>query len=193
MKRLIRGVIYDNPDVVEERLRETAECLTFLTDSGVDFYEKYLADDEVPNRDEYIASLTLAGLVSPISGDENMIIPASLVDDRLYKDLKKIDIGEDLVHEFVVATHKKHSDEEKFTENVGSYAGKFDEEVIPQNFCKGEEECLLRHVDKQEPHKKVRCFIDGKEVSEEEFFKFTENECEFLKFLDKSIGKASCF
>ena len=197
MKKLIRGVIYDNPNAVEERTRETAECLTLLADHGTEYYESEFADYDIPNRDEYITSLILAGLVSPITGDENMIIPSSLVDDRLYKDLKKIDIGENLVHEFIEATHKKHFNEEKFTENVGSYAGKFYEEVYPQDFCKGEEECLLRHVDKQNENR-GKYFLDGKEVTQEEMLEFMENNPEFADVVPfikafNGNGKVSCF
>lgn len=179
MKRLIRGVIYDNPDVVEDKAYETAEFLTHLTDSGVKIYEEKLSNEEIPNRDEFIASLTIAGLCHPSPDEENMIIPSSLVDDRLYNDLKKIDIGEDLVHAFMSETYRK-----------------YDTEVVePQDFCKGEEECLLRQVDKQNENR-GKYFLDGKEVSAEEMIEFMENEPELadvVPFIKAFNGKVSCF
>lgn len=132
-EKLIRGVIYDNQDAVEAKTRQTAECLTLLAEEGVNYYEVQYADRVIPSRDEYIASMVLSGLIHPITGDENMIIPSSLIiDDGLYDDLKKIDIGNSLVDKFIDATYEKHSDREKFIEKVGEYASEefCDENVI---------------------------------------------------------------
>ena len=194
MKRLVRGVIYDNPADVETRAVETAECLTALVGViGDDYTPKH-----IPTRDEYVASATLWGLVNPITGDRNMIIPSSLVDDRLYSDLERIDIGETLVHDFIQATYRKHEDEDAFLNKVGETENKYVADTIkPEDFCCGKEECLLKHVDKHTTGTIKKCAIDGKEVSKEEMYSYLESEPELagvaalFKALDS--GKVSCF
>ena len=197
MKKLIRGVIYDNPVEVETRTVETAECLTALSNCIGDAYEdKHACRRCNPTRDEFVASATLYGLINPITGDRNMIIPASLVDDRLYSDLERIDIGENLVHEFVEATYRKHEDEDKFLCKVGKTENKYVADSIkPEDFCCGEEECLLKHVDKQDENR-GRYFIDGNEVSGEEMCEFLKDKPELagvVPFIKALNGKVSCF
>ena len=187
-KKLVRGVIYDDPSAVKERAIETAECLSGLVGCIGDTYES----KSVPTRDEYIASAALYGLINPVTGDRNMIIPSSLVDDRLCSELEKIDIGETLVCDFVKATYERHEDEEAFLNKVGETANKYSP-VIPEDFCYGEEECLLKHVDKQDKNL-GRFFIDGKEVSREEMASFLEKEPELASLLPfVKGGKVSCF
>lgn len=217
-QKLIRGVIYDDLDEIKDRASDTAECMTLLSDVAKEYYEEHFTNSDIPTRDEFVTSVTLAGMLNPITGDENMIIPASLVDKRLYKDLKRIDIGDTLVTHFINETNKKHSDNETFYTEFGKKANryaefmedKFDrfeslyhfrsknnypEFVKPQDFCTGEEECLLKHVDKQNENR-GKYFLDGKEVSAEEMIEFMENEPQFadvVPFIKALNGKVSCF
>ena len=193
MKRLVRGVIYDNPVEVETRAVETAECLTALV--GV-IGEYCYKPKSIPTRDEYVASAALFGLINPITGDRNMIIPASLVDDRLYSELERVDIGETLVHDFIQATYRKHEDEDAFFSKVGETENKYVADSIrPEDFCCGKEECLLKHVDKQDKNR-GKYFIDGKEVSGDEMCEFLKDKPELADVvpLIKTLnGKVSCF
>lgn len=188
MKKLVRGVIYDNPVEVERRAVETAECLTALADCVGEAYTPKC----IPSRDEYVASATLWGLINPITGDRNMIIPASLVDDRLYSVLERVDIGETLVHDFIEATYRKREDEDEFFSKVGETEGKY----APTEYWDSEEECLLKHIDRQ-TEDTAKCFIDGKEVSKEEMIKYMESEpalAEVVPLIKAlNVGKVSCF
>jgi hypothetical protein len=106
-QKLIRGVIYDNPNLVEEEAFVTADSLSFMVEN-MDIIDKNIMPkftSGLPNRDEYLVSMCIRQIIDPIGGnnvnDRNMIIPTNLVDDRLYEDLKKIDIGEEVLHTFI--------------------------------------------------------------------------------------------
>ena len=177
MKKLIRGVIYDNPESVEEIAYDTAEFLKGLSKSGSEYYDENTVNGKWPNKEEYITALTIFGIQRPSPTEENLIIPASLINDRLYQDLKKIDIGEDLLGSFYEVSDFNKKD------------------VVPEDFCRGEEECLLRHVDKQDATR-GRYFLDGREVSQEEMIKFMESEPELsnvVPFIKLINGEVSCF
>lgn len=109
--KLIRGVIYDNPNLVEEKTYETAEVLDVITDEASRFYDTVLPDCSCPSKDEFIVSTIIDAICRPSPDEENMIIPSSLVDSRLYGQLKKIDIGEDLAEAFIDLREEKFLDE----------------------------------------------------------------------------------
>lgn len=109
--RLIRGVIYDNPNVVEEKTFETAETLSIIADDAGAYYDKVLSECDCPNKDEFMISVAISAICHPSPEEENMIIPSSLVDDRLYNHLKKINIGEDLCDSFIILREEKFLDE----------------------------------------------------------------------------------
>lgn len=187
MKKLIRGVVYDNPVEVESRAVETAECLTALAGCIGEAYTPKC----IPTRDEYVASATLWGLIHPITGDRNMIIPTSLVNDELCSVLERVDIGETLVHDFIQATYRKHEDEDEFFSKVGETEGKYS----PVDYYIGEEGCSLKEV--EQVKNTAKCFIDGKEVSKEEMIKFMESEpalAEIVPFIKAiNVSEVSCF
>ena len=109
--KLIRGVIYDNPNLIEEKTYETAEVLNVITDEASRFYDTVLPDCSCPSKDEFIVSTIIDAIYHPSPDEENMIIPSSLVDSRLYSQLKKIDIGEDLTEVFIDLREEKFLDE----------------------------------------------------------------------------------
>lgn len=109
--KLIRGVIYDNPNLVEEKVYETAEVLDVITDEASRFYDTVLPDCSCPSKDEFMVSTVIDAICHPSPEEENMIIPSSLVDSRLYSHLKKIDIGEDLCKTFIDLREESFLDE----------------------------------------------------------------------------------
>lgn len=109
--KLIRGVIYDNPNLVEEKIYETVEILDVLADDASRFYDTVLPDCSCPTKDEFIVSVVIDAICHPTPDEENMIIPSSLVDSKLYNQLKKIDIGEELRDTFIDLREEKFLDE----------------------------------------------------------------------------------
>lgn len=100
-KKLVRGIIYDNPNVVEEELFQTALSLDVVTDVAGEFYDKTLTECKCPTKEEFIVSAVIDAICYPYPDEVNLIIPSCLVDDRLYRDLKKIDIGEELCRTYI--------------------------------------------------------------------------------------------
>lgn len=119
---LIRGVIYDNPNILEEKAFETTDMLVMATERGSNFYDsnKHMFDlpNELPTKEQFVTSVVIGLMCNPLPGVENMLIPADLVDDRLYKDLKKIDIGEQVVDMYKQLCVENYLENEEQDENV---------------------------------------------------------------------------
>lgn len=111
--KLIRGVIYDNPNLVEEKTYETAEVLSIVTDNAGSIYDREMPGDECPSKDEFMVSMIIDAICEPSPDQENMIIPSSLVDHKLYNQLKKIDIGEELSMTYNGLREAKFLEQEK--------------------------------------------------------------------------------
>lgn len=109
--KLIRGVIYNNPNLVEEKIYETAETLCAITDAASHFYDTVLPNCLCPTKDEFIVSSMINAICHPSDEEENLIIPSSLVDSKLYNHLKKIDIGEDLCETYIDLREEEFLDE----------------------------------------------------------------------------------
>lgn len=103
-KKLIRGIIYDNPNVVEEKTFETADFISVITDVAVEFYDKVIQECDCHTKDQFLTGVIIDAICHPSPDEENLIIPSSLIDNRLYNNLKRIDIGEELGDTFIHVT-----------------------------------------------------------------------------------------
>lgn len=102
MGKLIKGVIYDDKHAIKEAAYSTAYVLSdFLKQDTLDKIYNDNKICECPTRDQFLTSVIADFITRPEDGFENMIIPSHLVDDKLYRELKKIDIGESLVKSFI--------------------------------------------------------------------------------------------
>ena len=111
-KKLIRGVIYDDPSVVNNAAYITAGFASVILDNKDEYFEKAsITDDQCPNRDELLAYSIIKTIRNPIPNLNNLIIPAELLNNKLYKDLSRIDIGPAMCQYF------KEIREEQFEEN----------------------------------------------------------------------------
>ena len=104
-KKLIRGVIYDNQDLYEENVNATLMNLNYLVSDGMQVVEEefmpMFESPECPTKEEFLTSVIIDLIHRPAPDKENLIIPSDMIDNRLYKDLKKIDIGDVLQEEFI--------------------------------------------------------------------------------------------
>lgn len=182
-QKLVKGVIYDDickkevVDYMLEEMDETAsssdeEVRAFLDESptmsdlSVNDFRKYATGMDA------ITALTRYNFETGVN--HNLIIPKECLSRDLVEELEVIDLGKDL---------------------MSAYTHKFiDEYVSAEDFCGREEECLLKHVDKQDKNR-IRCFIDGKKVSEDEMYEFLKDkpEAEIIPFIKALNGTISCF
>ena len=100
-KKLVKGVIYDDVNLVNEASDNTAFVLNDFLKSGTldDVYD--MNPTPCPTRDQFLTSVVAEFITRPTDDMENLIIPSHLVDEKLYRELKKIDIGESLVKSFI--------------------------------------------------------------------------------------------
>lgn len=98
-QKLVRGVIYDNPNLIEEETFNTADVLSKVTDDV-----PYMESQCIPRiKQGYIPStyeFMVPAIIDSIT-NTNMIIPKSLVNDKLYQNLKPIDIGNKLSEMYI--------------------------------------------------------------------------------------------
>ena len=105
--QLVRGLIYDDPSLVNETAFITANAASCMVDQK-ELMEEYLDkcrsenpdDNTIPTADEMNAYSVMLSMISPAQGMRNFIIPTNMVDDNLYNELKKIDIGPKILSEF---------------------------------------------------------------------------------------------
>lgn len=103
-KKLIRGVIYDDQNKVDDLAYETAESISALIDEMSqenNFYSNHFENCSYPTKEEFYIGAITSIVAHPTEGTENLIIPSSLVDDKLYHSLKRIDIGDKINYEFI--------------------------------------------------------------------------------------------
>ncbi len=103
-KKLIRGVIYDDQNKVDDLAYETAESISALIDEMSqenNFYSNHFENCSYPTKEEFYIGAITSIVAHPTEGSENLIIPSSLVDDKLYHSLKRIDIGDKINYEFI--------------------------------------------------------------------------------------------
>lgn len=108
-KKLIRGIIYDNPDEIENTAVDTATGISILVDNATQNISEF-DFNECPNRDEFFTSLGMMGMINPYKNSENLLIPAELLDEKLYKQLKKIDIGGKVLQMFMNTRVNNYTD-----------------------------------------------------------------------------------
>lgn len=135
-EKLIRGIIYDNPNDVAERAYETADMLVMATERASNFYDankdvfKMENSEYFPNKEQFTASIITDMICHPLPGVENMIIPSDLVDNKLYKELKKIDIGEELTHAYMHLATEDYYDSIEEDKNIDEAVERFNFGVI---------------------------------------------------------------
>ena len=105
-KKLIKGVIYDNPNLAEEEAYRVAESLSFEIDHFDEDCKEVLAAvghdfSGCPNRDEFFANMIVDSVIGRGENYRNLVIPTTMIDDNLCKQLEKIDIGDKIIEEFI--------------------------------------------------------------------------------------------
>lgn len=138
-QKLVRGVIYDDPAMKMMEIASTATSLSKLSERVGNFYEEKV-NCPCPNKDEFIMSTTIKAICHPDSGNKNMIIPTSLLDNRLAKQLEPIDIGDDLLDAFIEIREEKFLDKfEDDEEHEPAFEPEHECIAIP---CKDESEVV---------------------------------------------------
>lgn len=124
-KKLIKGIIYEDENILADAMYNTLESLNYLvsTDEGRGMVNEVMKrSDDVPSIEEFITSLTIDTIVHPSPYHHNMIIPSSAVAPKLYEDLRRIDIGEylqDAFIEYTVEYHRSKAKENNESEEQG--------------------------------------------------------------------------
>ena len=119
-KKLIKGVIYDDPDIILDAMATTISDLNYLvsTNEGINkLNESMEYFDDVPSREEFLTSVIIDCIVDPAPFQHNMIIPSTAVSEKLYNDLKKVDMGPYLQEAFVDYTVEYHRANKKSIED----------------------------------------------------------------------------
>ena len=147
-KNLIRGIIYEDHKKLDELTHGTSLILSDLTDYTGEFYDKILSECKCPTKEEFYVSATIDAICRPSPYEENMIIPASLVNDGLYNVLKKIDIGEGIRNEYINIRENKFLDECEAKGINQQPMFKSDEEKLSfiEEKCGRKPECKVRKI-----------------------------------------------
>ena len=103
-RKLIKGVIYDDQDMVQDLANENVSNLCLMTISSSTFYDQFIGDCECPNKEQFVASTIIDSICNPEDYERNFIIPSILVDEQLSQELAKIDIGKDLYEKYINAS-----------------------------------------------------------------------------------------
>ena len=123
-KKLIKGIIYDDPEIMLDAMATTICDLNYLvsTNEGINkLNESMECFNEVPSREEFLASVIIDCIVDPTPFQHNMIIPSTAVSERLYNDLKKVDMGPYLQEAFVDYTVEYHRNNKKCIEEEDDF------------------------------------------------------------------------
>lgn len=109
-KKLIKGVIYDNPVEKKHQTIQTVAALHNVTDTADQCNEiiqslENNGDWYTPTRNEFLVSYTVMNLLYPNItdtevGEKNLLIPSHLLDKKLYDTLKQVDIGEEVMKRY---------------------------------------------------------------------------------------------
>lgn len=104
IQKLVRGVIYDDTNIAEASIDNSANLLSALVDN-----KEYITDEGFFSKDELYTCIAAACVANPIIGGNidienvgrNFIIPEKMVDERLRNQLEKIDISQGIVDRFM--------------------------------------------------------------------------------------------
>lgn len=105
MRKLSKGIIYDDPKLAEKNAYITASAMSNVVDS-YDEVEDYINEapqiDECrkPTANELTAFSMAYSMVHPSADVRNLIIPSNMIDDTLCKNLEKVDISYDVLLKF---------------------------------------------------------------------------------------------
>lgn len=105
-KKMIKGVIYDNPNIAEEEAYRVAESLSFEIDHFDEDSREVLAAvghdfSGCPSRDEFFANIIIDSVIGRGEDYRNLVIPTTMIDNKLCEQLEKIDIGDKIIEEFI--------------------------------------------------------------------------------------------
>lgn len=118
-QNLIKGIIYDDQSVLDENVLIAANMASEVLDHKESMGEflneckiQNPDDNTIPTADEMNAYGVMLSMINP-GGKRNLVIPSDSLDDALYDDLKKIDIGPDILSKFDEIRLRKMIEEEE--------------------------------------------------------------------------------
>ena len=146
--KLVRGVIYDDVDLQSIK-NGMFDYLHFEDLNNItNYFSNKMHEDtngEISVEDArlYLNNMNTISALTGYDEEENktsnLIIPKNALSQGLVSELEKVDLGKNLLQEYA---------DDFFVNYIGA-TPKVETEVKPEDFCKGEEEELLKYVDKQ--------------------------------------------